>query len=80
VCAESQPLSGLRVDPLLFVLDDIQCSGDEVSLLNCSSNPLGEHDCGQSSGAGVQCQGKGIRAGCKYLWVLWVYDFPLSSC
>ena len=38
-------------------LDDVQCIGNEDSLLNCSSNRVGDHNCGNNSGAGVRCGG-----------------------
>ena len=57
VCVDSQALRELSASPELFVLDNVQCNGNEDSLLDCSRNPLGVHNCDQSSGAGVQCQG-----------------------
>lgn len=39
-------------------LDDVQCSGIEARLVNCSSSQIGVHNCHHSEDAGVTCQGK----------------------
>ena len=36
-------------------LDDLQCTGNESSLLNCSHYGLGNHDCGHGEDASVVC-------------------------
>lgn len=54
----SQPLIGLNITSQRVLLDNVQCTGDEPSLLNCSSSGIGEHTCG--SAAGVRCQGIAI--------------------
>ena len=36
-------------------LDDLLCVGDENALVNCSANPIGEHNCDHSEDAGVRC-------------------------
>ena len=75
VCVDSQALRELSASPELFVLDNVQCSGNEDSLLDCSRNPLGVHNCDQSSGAGVQCQGTVIG---MLLLVLCESSIPIS--
>ncbi|XP_066275078.1 uncharacterized protein [Branchiostoma lanceolatum] len=36
-------------------LDELQCTGDEDTLLDCESNIWGEHNCGHSEDVGVVC-------------------------
>ena len=37
-------------------LDDVQCSGSEVQLVDCPDNGFGVHNCAHSEDAGVTCQ------------------------
>ena len=39
-------------------LDDVACSGTEVSLNFCPHNGVGNHNCGHHEDAGVNCNGK----------------------
>ncbi|XP_053722884.1 deleted in malignant brain tumors 1 protein-like isoform X2 [Synchiropus splendidus] len=41
-----------------FVLDDIQCSGDELSLTHCLHKDEGKHRCSKGEDAGVTCEVK----------------------
>ena len=38
-------------------LDQVGCTGREQSLEDCTSNPIGIHDCSHFEDAGVGCQG-----------------------
>lgn len=40
-----------------ILLDDVICSGNEANLLECSHEPLFDHDCNHSEDASVRCQG-----------------------
>ena len=37
-------------------LDNVDCSGTEQRLVNCSANPVGVHNCDHSDDASVRCQ------------------------
>ena len=39
-----------------IVLDNVQCTGSEPTLLSCTTNPIGNHNCAHSEDAGVECQ------------------------
>ena len=41
-----------------FLLDDVQCTGEEESLLNCSHAGLMNHDCYPSEQVGTLCERK----------------------
>ena len=38
-----------------ILLDDVQCTGNEVSIFSCYHNSIGLHDCGHNDDAGVVC-------------------------
>ena len=40
-----------------ILLDNLVCSGQESTLLECVHNPVGEHNCDHSEDAGVRCEG-----------------------
>ena len=39
-----------------IVLDNVQCSGSESMILDCTANDIGVHNCDHSEDAGVTCQ------------------------
>ena len=56
-----------------IVLDDVQCTGTEEGLLNCSNSGVGVHDCTHAEDAGVICNGTYVYcSGTSLLWTLWV--------
>ena len=42
-------------------LDNVGCTGTESTLLNCSNNGIGSHECTHSEDAGVRCQSEADR-------------------
>ena len=36
-------------------LDDVQCTGSETHLVNCTNSGIGRHNCEHDEDAGVQC-------------------------
>ena len=40
-------------------LDEVDCTGSETNLTQCSHNGFGNEDCGHSEDAGVQCATEG---------------------
>ncbi len=48
---------GLPISNTPIFLSHVQCLGSEGSLLNCSSEKAGSHQCGINNGAGVRCGG-----------------------
>ena len=43
----------------LILLDNVQCSGQEASLRDCTSNAVGSHNCQHSEDAAVVCYSPG---------------------
>ena len=41
-----------------IVLDNLQCTGNEVSLFSCTHNGIRTHNCGHREDAGVVCEWK----------------------
>ena len=46
---------GPGIGPIFF--DNVDCSGSEEYLVNCSSQPIGDHNCNHFEDAGVLCEG-----------------------
>eukprot|EP00057_Strongylocentrotus_purpuratus_P008099 XP_011662573.1 PREDICTED: galectin-3-binding protein A-like [Strongylocentrotus purpuratus] len=54
VVARSGGTYGQGSDPIY--LDDVGCSGNESRLTDCSNGGWGNHNCGHSDDAAVQCE------------------------
>lgn len=50
---------GQGTGPIL--LDNVRCSGSELSILECPQNPIGQHNCAHAEDAGVTCSAGKIR-------------------
>ena len=68
-------------------LDNVVCRGTESSLLECSTNRIGQHNCDHSEDAGVRCNGKlSLHTvsysvcfyNVKYSWINSMLDFQLT--
>lgn len=48
-----------------ILLDNVVCQGNESSILDCQTNPVGTNDCEHSEDVGVICQNsKGLSIKC----------------
>ncbi len=47
----------------LFLLDDVDCVGNETSLLQCRARDLAQHNCYSYEAAGVICPSEHLQAG-----------------
>ncbi|XP_043944468.1 deleted in malignant brain tumors 1 protein-like [Protopterus annectens] len=52
--AQSFAYFGMGSGPI--TLDNVQCRGNESNILECSANPLLQHDCSHIEDAGVTCE------------------------
>nr|XP_061806380.1 deleted in malignant brain tumors 1 protein-like [Nerophis lumbriciformis] len=51
---------GMSVGPIW--LDDVQCTGSELSILKCQHRPFGDNNCGHEEDASVVCSGETVTA------------------
>lgn len=56
IATTGSPSLGANMNISIY-LDNIVCHGDELTLLMCAHNPVGEHNCDHTEDAGVRCQG-----------------------
>ena len=40
-----------------ILLDDVECTGNELSIFSCTHMSIGSHDCDHTEDAGVDCFG-----------------------
>ena len=59
-----------------ILLDDVQCRGFETSLIDCSRNMVGDHDCIHEADVGLQC---GSKWACLYVVVVVVSNLSFTS-
>ena len=69
---------GNGIHPTL--LDNVVCMGTEFSLLECQSNPIGEHNCDHTEDAGVRCNGMCREIAIKTMGYGCMNSFTLASC
>ena len=50
-------VTGVNPGSGAILLDELSCSGEEISLLECTTRPVGLHHCDHSMDVGVRCQG-----------------------
>ena len=48
-----------------IILDNLHCTGNEISLFSCPHNGIGKHNCGHHKDAGVVC-----GSGRLYHWLM----------
>lgn len=46
-------------------LDDVQCSGEEMSIFQCNHKPFGTNNCGHGEDVGVICSGQSPLLSCN---------------
>ena len=56
-------------------LDNVNCAGTELQLVDCPDNGFGVHNCAHSEDAGVTCQSSS-----KIIPTLYSYVYDLFSC
>ena len=52
-------------------LDDLSCSGSELTLLQCSHRGLGSHNCDHGEDVGVRCSERGSLFKIKIFYYLY---------
>lgn len=59
-------------DNVLFLLDDVKCTGNETSIQNCPKSKWNTHDCKPYEIAGVVCR---ISDGITKSIIYYIYKF-----
>ena len=66
-----------------IILDNVQCTGSELTLLSCPANPIGSHNCAHSEDAGVICQPMGTSKhshACASIALKTMYSNDFAAC
>lgn len=63
----SQAGFGSASNTVRILLDNVQCTGSEVGLVDCQHSPIGTHNCGHREDAGVICQGFQATSGIEVI-------------
>ena len=58
-------------------LDDLGCSGSELTLLQCSHIGIGSHNCGHHEDVGVKCSGS--KTGSLLNWRYFLIYFDIFT-
>ena len=62
--AVTKSFFGIGDNATNFVLDDLECKGQEVSITHCKHGGIGKHNCHKGEQAGVLCIGIGSIVFC----------------
>ena len=70
------PLFNITAGTAPITLDDINCVGTELLLIDCPHSPLGMHDCDHYQDVGVRCLATSLGPG---VWLYMLYKLITFS-
>ncbi|KAF3980665.1 MAG: hypothetical protein HFP76_00880 [Methylococcales symbiont of Iophon sp. n. MRB-2018] len=73
MCTAAVPLRGVESGGIDTLLDNVNCGGNESSLLSCNHGGINQQNCGTLDAAGVMCRGNLIAQ--IYMTVLSIFIF-----
>ena len=62
-----------------YILDNVQCKGNETSLFDCEHNGINKHNCGKNERAGVECIGKENQFYLLYSFIVCYLVFKIKT-